>query len=66
MVEKLGTGEDPALRAIAARPPLAELTLSDLQRIVTEARAGGLSEQSVAGLLADAKVAAETKRRAKK
>jgi hypothetical protein len=64
MIEKLDTRGDFAHGAAAARPPLAELTLSDLRRIVAEARADGLSEQSVADILADAKVAAETRRRA--
>lgn len=38
-----------------------DLTLGDLQRIVEDARSGGASDQTVSGILADAKRAAEAR-----
>ncbi|MCP4565658.1 MAG: type II toxin-antitoxin system ParD family antitoxin [Bosea sp.] len=39
-----------------------ELSLADLQRIVTDARASGVSGQSVSSILAEAKASVEAKR----
>lgn len=50
---------DLVRRDRADREP-SELTLSALQRLVADARAGGTSEDTVADVLADAKQAART------
>lgn len=42
-----------------------ELTLTDLQRIVADARASGTSGQSVSSILAEAKAAVEARRGAR-
>jgi antitoxin ParD1/3/4 len=39
-----------------------ELTLADLQRIVADARASGVADQSVSSILAEAKAAVEAER----